>query len=202
GRTAQDLPFARTQIELDDRGRLGRCRGREDKTRAVTLERRRRIARVGKVERLEPSAFRVEQLETVDRGPGEDAGNATVREEGIAREIEDPLRIAELRLLSSQRVHLAVALDVQVRPASPIRHEMEKPVAAPLGLEDRLLLRAGHPAAVRDRPVRVEFYDTEIRALERHVRVIPGDPRQKLAVRARTGSGVEIASGRDDLRVR
>ena len=199
GRSAKNVPLAGFGVELDH-GRGLRRRGcGEDDTRPVTPERRGRVARERKVEARELSALEIENLEPVDRGSREDAGNPTVAEEGVAREIEDPLRVAELRLLAGERMDFAVALHVEIRPAGAIGDEVEKSVRAPFRLEDRLLLRARDATAVRHRAVAGQRADTQIGAFEWHVRVIPGQPGQSGSVRARPWSGVEVAAACDHL---
>ena len=77
---------------------------------------------------------------------------------------------------------------------------MEVAFGAPLRLEDRLLIRACDPAVVRDRSVGRKVGDAEVSAFERHVGVIPRDPRQARTIRARPRSRIEVAPGGDHLR--
>ena len=62
----------------------------------------------------------VEQLQAVDGVAREDTRDPPVREEGVSSQVEHPLRIAELRLLLRQRVHLAVGVpSVEPIPSLP-----------------------------------------------------------------------------------
>jgi len=155
---------------------------------------------VREVEPLESAAREIEDLQAVDRFPREDAGDAAARQEVVAGQVEDPLGVAKLRLLLREGVHLSLALDVQVRPPRAIRDEEEVAVGAPFGLEDRLGRRARNTASVRARAVRRQVGNTEVGSLERHVRVIPRQPGESGAVRARTRRRVEVAAARDHER--
>src|SRR5262249_28503692 len=157
--------------------------------------------RVRQVEARQPSRPRLEKLEPVDRLTGEDTRDAALVEERVARQVEDPLRVAELALLAREGVNLTVPFDVEVRPAGSVGDEEQRAVRAPLGLEDRLRLGAGNASRVRARTVALEVPDAEIGALERHVRVVPGQPRKPAAVSARTRCGVEVATVRDHTRL-
>ncbi len=137
-------------------------------------------------------------FDPVDRVAREDAGDATVREECVAREVEDPLRIAEVGTLVRQCPDAAALVHVEVRPARAVGDEVEPAVRVPLRLEDGLLLPAGDALPVGERAVVGEIRDAEIRALERHVRVIPREPGESLAVRARPRCGVEVTPRGDD----
>src|SRR5262249_59192013 len=110
-------------------------------------------------------------------------------EERGARQGEAPRRVAELALLAREGVNLTVPFDVEVRPAGSVGDEEQRVVRAPLGLEDRLRLGAGNASRVRARTVALEVPDAEIGALERHVRVVPGQPRKPAAVSAPTRGG-------------
>ena len=119
----------------------------------MTSERRRVEARVRELDLLEGAVTGIEQLDAVDRRLSEDAGDTAVRQKRVPREVEDPLRIAELGLLARERANLSAAFGVEVRPAGPVRDEVQDAVGVPFGLKDRLVLRTGDPAVVRDRPV-------------------------------------------------
>jgi hypothetical protein len=201
GRPPENLRPLRVRVQLDECARLGRRRRREVQLAGVAAKRRRMERGVREIEPLEAAAREIEQLEAVDRLPREDAGDAAVRQEVVARQVEHPLGVAELSLLLGEGVHLSLALDVQVRPARAIGDEEELAVGSPLRLEDRLGRRTRHTAGVRARAVRHQVADAEVRSLERHVRVIPRQPREARAVRARTRRRVEVTPARDHARL-
>ena len=138
-RAPQYPPVARLDVDLHDRRQFARRRRREDELAAVAADRRRRVARVRQVERGQLSRLGIEQLQAVHGCAREDAGDPAVVEEGVAREIENPLRVAQVGLLVRQSLDLPVALDVEVRPARSIGDEMEEPVgrSSPAGRSTR-----------------------------------------------------------------
>jgi hypothetical protein len=69
-------------------------------------------------------------------------GDAPVSDERIAGVVELPGGVGELGRHRQQRLHLAVALAVQVPPAGPVRDKMQHPLGVPLGLHDRLVRAA------------------------------------------------------------
>ena len=78
---------------------------------------------------------------------------------------------------------------------------MQRPVRAPVGLEDRLVLAARDAVGVPDAPVTVEVAEPELGAVPGHARVIPHEPGEPLAARVHTRAREEIVAGDDDVRL-
>ena len=197
---AKDLGLPRTHVELDDLGRFSRRASGEHQPRADAAQ-RRRVVGVRQIDSLEASGLGIQQLETVEPGPGEEAGDAPVAEERVPGQIEDPLGISELGFLAGQRLDLARPLDVEVGPAGSVGDEVQLAGGAPLGLEDRLVLGPCDAAVVQQRSVDTQVGDTEVGAFEGHARMVPGNPRQAHAVGARTWGRIEVAARGDHPRL-
>ena len=123
------------------------------------------------------------------------ADDAAVGQERVPRLAEDPQRPADLGLERGQR--LAVA--VEVPPAGAVGAVVQDAVRAPLGLHDRLARAARDEPSRRER--RRELRDPQLRALPRHPRVVPGQPRDPLAVRRDPRRGVEVVARGEHARL-
>jgi hypothetical protein len=89
----------------------------------------------------------------------------------------------------------AALLAVEIPPAGAIRHEVEPAVGRPRGLEDRFLGTAGDAHRRLRHAAGVQVREEEGRAVPRHVRVVPLQPRELRAVGAQHGIGIEVRAG-------
>ena len=155
------------------------------------------VGGVREIELLQHSGPWIEQLETLHRLTSDRAGDATVRQERVRRNTEDPLWERELGLLLAQRHDLAALLGVQVPPAVRVVDEMEDALRAPQRLSHGLAIRARDVALVRERAVVRQVGHAQLGALEREQRVVPARPRKLPTVRADARRRVEVAPARD-----
>ncbi len=82
---------------------------------------------------------------------------------------------------------------VRVPVPALVGDEEQSSVRAPFGLEDGDVPCSGHSLPRGHAPPRVELAHPEFRAVPRHVRVVPFEPRDSLAVGTESGGGVEVA---------
>ena len=159
------------------------------------------VRAVREVDRFEPAARGIEQLERVARAARDEAGDPPVGEEGIALAGEHPPRQRELGFCGSERPHVVAAGGIQVPPPGPVGDEVEHSVGTPPRIDDRLRLSAGDHPFVAEGAVLAERGDAELRAVERHARVVPGEPGELRAGRIDPWRRVEIVAGRDHTRL-
>ena len=84
---------------------------------------------------------------------------------------------------------------VEVVPAGPVAREPQLAGGAPERLQDRLVRAAGHEPLAGDGAVAGELRRPQLRAVPRHARVVPAEPRQAPPVRADARGGVEVVAG-------
>ena len=126
---------------------------------------------------------------------------------GHRRLTEDPVRPVELGRGNGERrrLHLFAGqprVDVGLPPASPVRDEAQRAVAAPGRLADRLLGTARHPPGRAGRLERIgtgcgagtadERQHDDGRGVPRHVGVVPDDHGQAVAGRIDPGGPEEV----------
>src|SRR5215204_1509595 len=111
-----------------------------------------------------------------------------------------PCAVAGVNGEDGLRVHrrygliAATAATVKVPPTSAVRDEVKRAVRSPFGLEDRLLAAAGDQLRGANHAVRTDLAHPQLRAIPRHVWVVPLQPSQLLAVRAEAGIGVKVGA--------
>jgi hypothetical protein len=93
-----------------------------------------------------------------------------------------PLRTAELGRHRAHGLQGFPADAVQVPPARAIRDDEQLPVGRPLRLAQRLGRSAGEPARLHEAAVVRDLGQPQLGAVEGHLRMVPGQPRQPAAV--------------------
>jgi hypothetical protein len=141
----------------------------------------------------EPAGFGIEQGEPVAAVLPVPAGDAPISHERIAGVVELPGGVGELSRHRQQRLHLAIAVAVQVPPPRPVRDEAEDALCSiPLGLHDGLRRAADDVPGWAQPPVRTEIGDPQVGAIPRHARPVPGYPGKAATIGTGTGGGVEV----------
>ena len=167
----------RVEAELDDRRRLRRRRGRKTSRPPSILIDGDRSSSTGD-DPLELAALRISSSRPVDRGARHEAGDAPVPEKSEASRGRTPTaesRARPLRASARSPRRRARHRDWTTR-CGPRRRRIRR---GPTRAERSTPFRAGHASRVRDRTVGLEVADAEVRALERHVRVVPSEPRKQ-----------------------
>ncbi len=194
------LSRARGCIQADDGGGLGRRGGDEYQCVAV----RAHAARVRGVRQIGALELRglagLDERQAVDAILADDARDAAIGQERVCAHAENPLRRTELGSHRRQRLDVVVVLAIQVPPAGSIRNEVQLALWTPLGLEDRLALATGQPSCIRDRAVRGQVADPQLRAVPGHARVVPDQPGQLAAIGADARRRIEVVAFGDDAR--
>ena len=110
---------------------------------------------------------------------------------------EDPLGTTELRGHRVDGFHLPGAHTVEIPPIGAIRHEVQRAVGRPPGLEDRLAAAAGRQCRRPEPAVRADLRGPQLGAVPRHVGMAPRQPRQPRAVGTEAGARIEIVTRGD-----
>ena len=113
------------------------------------------------------------------------------------RRPEDPLRTAELRRHRVDGFHPSVAETIEIPPTGAIRHEVQRAVGRPPGLEDRLAAAAGRQCRRPDPAVRADVRGPQLGAVPGHVGMAPRQPRQTRAVGTEARARIEIVTRGD-----
>ncbi len=190
----QNLIGAGGEIAAHDRRRQLRTVGAEDDLGAARVEGREGVGRVGEGERLRIAAAERQPAQALGRALDPDHRDAGVGER-VGRAAEDPVRVAELGSLLGERLWLARGrLPVQVPEAGAVGDEVQYAVGAPARLPDRLGGAAGDMLGGADRAVGRELAAPQLGAVPWHLRVVPLQPRDSGAVRARARARDEVGA--------
>ena len=170
--------------EVDhDHGRRGRgAAGHDDRVRSLGGHVRIVDRGVRQIQVDQLGRRGVEHGEMLHAAPRIGAHDAAVRQERVAREPEPPVGPAELGLAGAERHVPVPGAAIKVPPSGAVAHEVQVSRWAPRRLHDRLLGTAGDAPRVADRAVRPELAHPQLRAVPRHPRVIPAEPRQSRSV--------------------
>jgi len=139
-----------------------------------------------RIQRPQRAGRKINHGQMTKPGLGVCANDAVARRKGIGRHAENPLRLAELSRHGRDRVHRSgrQRQAIEIPPARTIRDENEvSAVGRPLGLENRFGWPAGDGArSANNRAVIAELGEKESSAVPRHVRMVPGEPREAPAI--------------------
>ena len=136
-------------------------------------------------------ARQIDEVEFVERVARDPRHGAALIEQCVARESQVPQGSAEIGGQARDCAHAAGLEHLQVPPAALVREKVQVPVRPPLRFEHRDARASRHcpQAGETGRP---EFAHHQACGVPGHVRVIPGDEREAVAVAADPRIGDEI----------
>src|SRR5215213_1991402 len=97
-------------------------------------------------------------------------------EEGVGRHAEDPLWQSELSFHWRHGLIAVTVATIEVPPAGAVGDEIERAVRRLLRLEDRLIGTARDQIGGADHAVLANLADPQLRAIPRHVGMVPLQP--------------------------
>ena len=110
--------------------------------------------------------------------------------------VEAPQRHTVLGFVRHGAVNARLVIDMQIPETVGVGHVSEPAIVQPLRLADGFRGAARHHRGFRQGPGSVEAGDDQLRAVPRHVGVVPNEEGELVAVRREARAGIEIVAAR------
>ena len=185
--------------DVDAHDRRKRLRGACDRGNVLRIDPSQvRELHIGEVEFAAGALLEIDHGQPIDAALAETHDRPPVAEQYIVRLAELPERRREFNGPRPYRACACRAIGVQIPESTAIGDEVQRAVGVPLGFEHGLGRTARHEHR-RFQTGSRQFRDLQLRAVPRHVGMIPGNERQPPPVRTQARIGNEIAAVKQDL---